>query len=321
MALTCDWASLAQQELDQLLARVGMRCALHQSDIIGQREGRPLAVRSGQPEDVDVRVVRRLRQVHLQVAVGDPDLALVDQRRQLAGRGGGTAVVGLELLEVVEGGILAAIGMDDLQHHGRAVAGLARSRVLDLVLELGIEQVVIGFRAVAEAAVEDEALIVVDQRVVEAALVLVAGRDLVGARGGEGLKQAVGRCLHDERGQGDDNVGLGIRFFLLDALDDATRTRLDILHLDAGGLGEGVEFGLVPVRRPVMQAVGAVDCHHVVGESGAGCDCGGDASREQQGFRDCHGLFPCMESGWTAARNLGLACDGAMTVPRYGKQP
>jgi hypothetical protein len=52
-----------------------------------------LAIRAGGPEHSDIGVVIHLGHVHLHVAVRDIELALVDERGELAGRGGGTDVV------------------------------------------------------------------------------------------------------------------------------------------------------------------------------------------------------------------------------------
>ena len=162
--------------------------------------------------------------------------------------------------------------MDDLQHHGGAVAGLAGGRVLDLALELRIEQVGEGFRRRVElGGVVDEVLVVADHRLVG----IVPAVDLIGRGRLELLQQALGLGALDERRQGDENVGLRVRLLLGDALDDAARAGLDILHLDAGRLGEGVELGLEPAALAVVQAIGGIDGDDVgSGESWRGDDDG-----------------------------------------------
>src|SRR5689334_4377818 len=77
---------LGEQEVDQLLAGISVRRTLHEADVVRQREGRAFSIRARGPEDADVRVGLHLIDVHLHVAIGDEQLALVDQRRQLAGR-------------------------------------------------------------------------------------------------------------------------------------------------------------------------------------------------------------------------------------------
>ena len=198
----------------------------------------------------------------------------------------GPDVVRLQLLQEVEAGVLAAERMDDLKHHRRAVAGLAGRRILDLALELGVEQFVVGRRRRLErGGIVDEAQVIKDER-----LIVVGPAVNLSRRGGrELLQEALGLGALDEGGQGHENVGLRIRLLLRDALDDAAGAGLDILDLDAGRLGERIELRLEPAALAVMQAVGRVDRDDVGSrQRGRREDSGGDEESAEQRF---HGFI------------------------------
>ena len=174
-----------------------------------------------------------------------------------------------------------AEGVDHLQHDRSAVAGLAGRRILDFAPELGIKQIIEGLRRVLEGrGVINEVLIVVDQRLIG----VVAPFDLGGGRRLEWLQQPLSLGALDERRQGDEDVGLRIRFLFRDPLDDAARTRLDILHLDASRLGEGVELRLEPAALAVVQAVCGVDRDDVGRRERRHDEGGGNKQCAQQGF-------------------------------------
>ena len=134
----------------------------------------------------------------------------------------GPTLFACSFFRIVEAGVLAAEGMDDLEHDGGAVAGLAGRRILDLALELGIEQLVVGRRRRLErSGIVDEAEVIEDQRLIGIGAAVNLGR-----RGGrEFLQEALGLGALDEGGQGYENVGLRVRLLLGDALDDRRPSR------------------------------------------------------------------------------------------------
>ena len=174
-----------------------------------------------------------------------------------------------------------AEGVDHLQHDRSAVAGLAGRRILDFAPELGIKQIIEGLRRGLEGrGVINEVLIVVDQRLIG----VIAPFDLGGGRRLEWLQQPLSLGALDERRQGDENIGLRIRLLFRHALHDAARAGLDILHLDASRLGEGVELGLEPASLAVVQAVGGVDRDDVGRRECRRDEGGGNKQCAQQGF-------------------------------------
>ena len=114
----------------------------------------------------------------MQIAVSDVQLTFIDQRGQLTGRSRWSDVVGLEFTQIIEPRIFAAQAVERLQHDRRTVARLSRRRVLQLVPETAIEQILpAGRRGFQQPAVIDKGQIVVHQRRVA----VVDAGDLVAA--------------------------------------------------------------------------------------------------------------------------------------------
>lgn len=89
--------------------------------------------------------------------------------------------------------------------------------------------------------------------------ILAAGGNGARGFGCVRLQQSAFGCVLDEGRQRHEHVGLRVCLFLRDAVHDNAGAALDILHADAGRLGESIELRLIPVRRAVMQPVGAID--------------------------------------------------------------
>ena len=191
----------------------------------------------------------------------------------------------MQLAEVVETGVFAAEAVERLQHHRSAVARLARRGVLQLIAELRVQQLLVaGGRLRQQFGVIDEAQVVVHQR---HELWLRIG-DLRGRLRGKVLQQFFRRRALNERRQRHEHVGLRVAALFRQAFHDGAGATFDVLHLDAGRLGEGVELRLIPAVIAVVQTIGGVDGHHRLGgpeRRGAECDGGHhDQSRKFHSF-------------------------------------